>query len=115
MHLVAGLGGIAFDGDRISRFRAAEETVLGNSGAAQTGDRGNPCQQIELEAGNRRTFVTSRGSIDSEENQVFEVVAKFYFAEFGEAADKESGRNQENHGNGHLSDYQDFSRRKAPV
>src|SRR5438132_38923 len=98
MHFLAGLGSIAFDGDRIGRFRAAEKAVLGNGGAAQTGDRGNPCQQIELESGNRPALVPSRRGVDSEENQVFAAVAKFYFAEFGEVADKESSRDQENHG-----------------
>src|SRR5204863_406286 len=70
MHFLTGLGGIAFDGDRIGRFRAAEEAVLRNGCAAQTGDRGDPGEQIELESGNRRALVSCRRGINSEENQV---------------------------------------------
>src|SRR5437762_6799527 len=88
MHFLTGLGGIAFDGDRIGRFRAAEEAVLRNGCAAQTGDRGDPGEQIELESGNRRALVSCRRGINSEENQVFAVITKFYFGESGEAAYK---------------------------
>src|SRR5437763_1053846 len=88
MHFLIRLGGIAFHSDRIRRFRAAEEAVLGNCSAAQTGDRRNPSQQIELEAGNRPAFVTSKSGIDSENEQVFAVVTKVYLPEFGDAADK---------------------------
>ena len=93
----------------------AEEAVFGDRGAAQTGDGGNPGEQVELKPGDRRASVASGGSIDSEENQVLAAVAKFYLAEFGEAADKKPGGNKENHGNGYLGDDQDFSCRKATV
>src|SRR6267142_1304325 len=115
MHFLAGLGRIAFGDDRISRIRVAEQAVFRNRSAAQAGDRGNPAEQIELEAGNRRALVSAGGGIDAEENQVFAVVAKFYFAESGEAAHKEPGGNEENHRDGDLSAYQDFSRGKTAV
>src|SRR5437867_10212217 len=51
MHFLIRLGGIAFHSDRVRRFRAAEEAVLGNGGTAQTGDRRNPSEQIELKRG----------------------------------------------------------------
>ena len=88
MHFLIRLGGIAFHSYRIRRFRAAEEAVLGNCSAAQTGDRRNPSEQIELEAGNRPAFVTFRSGIDPENEQVFAVVTKVYLPEFGEAADQ---------------------------
>src|SRR5580693_9365910 len=115
MHFLASLGRIPFNSDRISRFGAAEEAVFGNGSAAQAGNRGNPGEQIELEAGNRRALVASGGGIDSEENQVFPAVAKFYFAESGKATNKKPSGNEENHGDGDLRNYQDFPRGKAPV
>src|SRR5580700_10160545 len=115
MDFLASLGRIPFNGDRISRFGAAEEAVLGNRSAAQAGNRGNPGEQIELEAGDRRALVASGGSINSEKNQIFPAVAKVYFAESGEATNKKPGRNEENHGDGNLCNYQDFPRGKAPV
>src|SRR5258708_29135290 len=105
MHFFAGRRSKAFDGDWICRFRAAEETVFGNCGPTQTGDRGNFRQQIELEAGNCRAFVTSGGGIYAEENQVFEIVAKFYVAQSGKATDKKPRGNEENYGDGNLSHY----------
>src|SRR6267154_3380697 len=115
MDFLAGLGRIAFGDDWISRVRVAEQAVFGNCSAAQAGNRGNPGEQIELEARNRSSLNTRRGGIDSEENQVFAVVAKFYFAESGEAAHKKPGGNEENHRDGDLSDYEDFSRRKTAI
>src|SRR6266566_7561713 len=115
MHLLAGLGGIAFDRDRIGRFRATEQAVLRNGGAAQTRDGGNFRQQIEFKAGNRCAFVASGAGIDSKEEQVFTAVTKVYLGEFGEAADKEPRGYEENYGNGDLGYYQDFSCREAAV
>src|SRR6516225_1495043 len=105
MHFLVSPGRIALDSDRISRFGVAEEAVFGNGGAVQTGNRGNPGEQVQLQAGDRITFVASRGAIDPEENQVFTTVAKFYFAEFGKTADKKPSGDEEHHGNGDLRDH----------
>src|SRR5712692_5961298 len=74
-----------------------------------------PLNKPSLEAVNRRSFMTSGGGIDSEDEQVFAVITKVNFSEFREAVDEEVGRDQQNHGNSHLSNYKDFPGSKTPM